>query len=143
MNVEELDKMCIELIELEKVKKKQAEELKQTNKKINSLQFKLADIFQEHGKIENSGEWGKVKINIITEFKPSDEEKVYSWLKKENRFEDLAKIHAGTLKRVIKEEVIERREKAKDSGSEDPTELFWLPDGVEERDTLKVKVSEE
>ena len=108
MNVEELDKMCIELIELEKVKKKQAEELKQTNKKINSLQFKLADIFQEHGKIENSGEWGKVKINIITEFKPSDEEKVYSWLKKENRFEDLAKIHAGTLKRVIKEEVSRR-----------------------------------
>lgn len=143
MNVEELDKMCIELIELEKVKKSQADELKETNKKINSLQFKLADVFQEHGKTENSGSWGKVKINLMTEYKAVDEDKVYDWLREEGRFEDLAKIHAGTLKRVIKEEVLERREKAEENGSDDPLELHWLPDGVEEKNTIKVKVSEE
>lgn len=141
MDTRELDQLCRDLIDLEDKKKKQADALKETNKAINSLSFKLADIFQELGKEENSGEWGKVVIKVMSEYKSVDEEKVYDWLKREDRFKDLAKIHAGTLKKVIKEEIQERREKALEAGSDDPAELYWLPDGVEQFDTPKVKIS--
>ena len=133
MTASELDDHCKELHRLYAEKAKISSALKEVNKKIASKEFYLADVFSALGKTENSGSWGKVVLKRIRSFRVVDMEPLKKYMQKLKVWDDMAKIHHGTLGAWIKDQVTAKRQ-------EDTAQKYWLPEGVVEEEVVRCQI---
>lgn len=124
MNVEELDRLCEEAIKLKAIYEEKDEAKKAAHKEFKAVEGKIINILEEHGKQENEGSFGKVKILATEYFKMSDKDEAMQWLKETGDFDALASVNAKTFSSHVKALVHEKRDSEGD--------FAWMPPGVED-----------
>ena len=133
ITAQELDEKCRELKDLYTEKGKIADVLKEVNKKIASREFYLAEVFQVLGKTENSGDWGKVILKRMQKFTVADLDPLKKYMQDKGVWDDMARVHQGTLQAWLKEEVANKRKG-------EQKDAHWLPDGVVEEEVLRCSI---
>jgi len=123
MTLEELDKLTTRVIELKEFKEKKDQEKKEAEKAFKTAQAELITALEAHGKTENEGDFGKVKLVTTEYYKMTDKDEAMGWLKDTGDFDALASVNARTFSSHVKQLIAEKR---------DEGDFVWMPPGVED-----------
>jgi hypothetical protein len=104
MDINELKKMCSELQQLELIKKRQNEELKTTNNKLDELEKQILFVLEEEKLSRFDFGTGLVSRTVRTSAVQEDKTAFKEWAKEFGLWDDMASINSQTLNAYINAE---------------------------------------
>ena len=131
MDTKELDRLCIELQQLGRVRDEKDADLEEAKKIYREAETNLLSILDSLDKSEYSGSFGKIKKSYRTYFKMQDKEKALSWLKERGEYENLVSVNANTFSAHVNAIVKEKRAQG---------DKIYLPPGVEDLTDDRAKI---
>ena len=104
MELSDLQKLCVEMVELRKAKDDLAEQTKTVNKKLAGMMGQAVEHLEEHGLRRFDFGAGKISVTEKRSVKVLDKFKLFDWLRSKDIFESIVSVNSQTINKIYKDE---------------------------------------